>query len=273
MTSTTTSAVQQEEKEQNEVFDKTAAKGVPDGLFQCSMKAIRSAHIRANRMRAGLVVAGLFTDKHLYREVLTLFYIVTKELETKLQQYRETDAICAKILSLGYHFTPQYEADLQHLYGESWKEDIALLLERNDVARSYCTKIQAMTSGVELAGAAFCLWGALIIGGGAAAKPRVQALLGGHTTPHVFDSVTGPGRAQRRQNFVSTWDSLATPGTADFDDIVQNCQDCMQCNNDLITSVKRNPWWLSYLVSAGVGAVAVGAYFAQRALLRASEKR
>ena len=258
-----------EEKQQADAFDKTTSKGVPDGLFQCSMNAIRSAHIEANRIRAGIVLAGLFTDKALYRETVTLFYLVTKELETRLAQLRETDEICSKLLSLGYEFTPQYEKDLATLYVNSinWKDDIRAVLERNEAARQYCARIRDMKSGVELAGAAFCLWGALIIGGGAVAQPRIKALWGEDAT-HVFQTVIGPGRNTRRQKFTKCWDSLAKPGTKDFDVIVESCRECMQGNNALIASVKHNPWWLQYVATVGVGALALGAFYVHRALLR-----
>jgi hypothetical protein len=248
--------------QETDAFDTTAAKGTTDGLFQQCMKAIRSGHREANRIRAAIVVAGLFTDKALYRETVTLFYLVTKELEIKLHQLRDTDEICAKLLSLGYTFTFAYEQDMATLYSESsssssstWKDQVQHVWERNEATRSYCEMIRHMESGEDLAGVAFCLWGALIIGGGAVAQPRVKNLWGKDAV-HVFDSVIGPGRNARSQQFTTLWDNLAKPETPQFAKIVDSCQRCMQKNNELIASVKRNPWWLPYVTAAGVGVVA-----------------
>lgn len=257
-----------EEEQQATAFDKTTEKGQPDGLFQACMTSIRQSHATANRARSGLVVAGLFTDKKIYREVISMFYLATNEMEQKLLQLKDKDEICSKLLSLQYRFAPQYEQDLQVLYSkDTWEKDVQLLLEQQatDGAKAYIQKIRDMTSGAELAGPAFCLWGALIIGGGAVAMPRVQALCGPEAT-HIFQDVTGPGRERRKQQFVQLWDNLVSTEETDahqFDTIVQNCQDCMEGNNELIVSVKRHPWWLKYLISSVVGVAAVGVYYLQ----------
>ncbi len=267
------------EEQQAIIFDKTTEKGTENGLFRACMKAIRSSHQSANRLRAALVVAGLFTDKTVYREVIALFYVATNVMEQKMMTLKEEkgDEICDKLLSLGYRFGPQYEKDLEFLYSDSldWKASIEKVLAGStEGARSYIQKIETMTTGDELAGAAFCLWGALIIGGGAAAKPRVESLCGKDAC-RLFESVTGPGRGERKAAFIKTWDSLAiatdkTKGdeTKDdgndplsFDTIVSVSKECMAGNNELIISVKRNPWWLKYIVAPSVGVVAAGAYY------------
>jgi heme oxygenase len=254
-----------ETQEQDIAFENTTNKGEPDGLFRNCMKAIRSAHFKANRLRAGLVVAGLFTDKLIYREVLTLFYVVTKELELKLDLLKNEDEVCDKISSLGYHFTGQYESDMAALYSpETWRDEVEATAQKSAVTEEYRTKIKAMTKGSELAGAAFVLWGALIIGGGAAVLPRVEKLCGKEAT-HLFQDVAGPGRQQRRNKFISTWDTLAKTDTDEFKAIVEYTKQCMQLNNDIFTSLQSNPWWMFYASAGLVAALSMTVvYLTQR---------
>ena len=257
-----------DEQQQALVFDKTTEKGADNGLFRACMVSIRSAHISANRLRTALVISGLFTDKTIYREVIALFYAATNTLEQKIRHLEHTDEICRKLLSLGYSFGPQYEQDLTVLYPGDWKQAVAAVIENStDGAKAYLHKIETMTTGSELAGAAFCLWGALIIGGGAAAMPRVKALCGEEAC-HLFTSVTGPGRGRRKADFIQLWDTLASKEDGSsasekklFEKIVAVAEDCMQGNNELITSVKRNPWWLKFVVSTAVGVTAVGVFY------------
>ena len=271
------------EEQQNVIFDKTTEKGADNGLFRACMGAIRSAHKSANRLRAALVVAGLFTDKSVYREVIALFYVATNTMEGKMIALKEEkgDEICDKLLSLGYRFGPQYEKDLQLLYSDSvdWRASVEKVVATStDGARSYIQRIDNMTTGDELAGAAFCLWGALIIGGGAAAKPRVESLCGKGAC-NLFESVTGPGRGERKAKFIETWDSLAVEIeekddenidgkkndddslSSSFEKIIDISKECMAGNNELIISVKRNPWWLKYFVTPTLGAAAAGVYY------------
>jgi len=268
------------EEQQVIIFDKTTEKGVENGLFRACMEGIRSAHKSANLLRSALVLSGLFTDKKVYREVLALFYVATNTVEKKIISLKE-DEICDKLLSLGYRFGPQYEKDLQTLYDDSgdWKLAVEqVVANSSDGAKSYIKTIENMTTGAELAGAAFCLWGALIIGGGAAAKPRVESLCGKDAC-HLFESVTGPGRGKRKAKFIEVWDSLAVriddrvdrknkyESSLAFEKIIALSKECMQGNNELIISVKRNPWWLKYFVSSIVGVLAASVlYFNQNSI-------
>lgn len=271
-------------------FDATTVKGSPDGLFRSCMKAIRAAHFQSNRLRAMIVVTGLFTDKFMYREVIAIFYIVTKELEEKLiamsktNNDNETKAICQSLLGLGYRFTEQYEKDLAFLYesnddtninttNNNWKDQVEAVVNQTPAARFYRDKIRSMTQGAELAGAAFVLWGALIIGGGAVAMPRVKARYGELAT-HIYQAVTGPGREQRKRAFIQTWDALPslssekddcahTSGRKSSDtlqifvDIERSAQECMQCNNNVLSSIVRNPWWIPSLATSLSSAIVV----------------
>lgn len=243
-------------------YDTISKKGVNNGLYQSCMKSIRKAHFQANRLRAGLVIAGLFTDIELYREVISLFYIVTSAMERKTKHLAsEGDVICKQILELGYNFTPQYESDLEYLYGDNWKEHVYSNEQRSLIIIKYKEKIESATSGIDVIGPCFVLWGALIIGGGAAVMPKIEKLCGSKDACNLFKDVTGPGRLQRRQTFIKVWDSLIIPkNEKDFDDAVMATRECMQYNNDIFTSLQRNPWWWKYLFSTTVvmaGAVSI----------------
>ena len=243
-------------EDEGRVFDVTTAKGVENGLFRACMKAIRSAHFKSNRIRAILVVTGLFTDVRVYRDVIGIFLLLTAELEHKLEENaaKKGDKMAQRIWNLGYRFTQGYEKDLAYLYKDekNWKKMAQQTLEANPAAIAYLKRLQGMTDSEELAGAAFVLLGALIIGGGAAAMPRVKSRYGEKAT-HLFQPVAGPGRDQRKRDFIACWDSLAPPDTPEFDNIVASSQDCMQGNNDVLATLARNPWWLYYAIAGTVG--------------------
>lgn len=240
-------------------FDRVTTKGKENGTFIKCMKAIREAHFRANRIRGLLTIAGLFSDRFVYREVISMFYVVTEALEVALlaKEFSKNDvdaAVCRAVLALGYRFTKAYEKDLAFLFGNDndWKTQVEKVVRKYPFVREYTQFIQSMESGEELAGAAFVLWGALVIGGGAVAQPRVEALCGKEAT-HLFADVTGPGRTARKARFSETFDSFSSSTM-----IVETARTCMQYNNDMLGSFKRNPWWLKYLMTVVVGVLAVG---------------
>lgn len=256
-------------EDEGKIFDTTTAKGVENGLFRACMKAIRSAHFKSNRIRAILVVTGLFTDVRVYRDVISIFYFLTAELEDKLEENaaKKDDNIAQQIWNLGYRFTRGYEKDLAYLYKDDkdWKKLARQTLEANPAAVAYLKRLQGMTDSEELSGAAFVLMGALIIGGGAAAMPRVKSRYGDKAT-HLFQPVAGPGRDQRKRDFIACWDSLAPPDTPGFDTIIASSKDCMQGNNDVLATLARNPWWLYYAIAGtvGIGSIAVALFVRKR---------
>lgn len=244
-------------------FDRVTAKGKEDGLFQACMKALRQPHATGNRLRLVVVVAGLFTDKTIYREVISCFYLLTRQLESSLEK-RKDDPICEKLLKLGYHFTPHYEEDLKFLYDDPahWSDKVESVAKNNTTVAAYLKKIdKACEDGdaSSLAGAAFVLWGALIIGGGAVAKPKIESAYGAKAT-HLFQDVTGPGREARKRAFIDTWDSLAPNESSSFRDIVDASQNFMEDNNRIMSSISGRPWWLSYVKAGSVAIVALLVY-------------
>jgi len=243
-------------------------------MYRACMSAIHNAHMESHKLRVVVTVAGLISDKRIYREVLSLYYIITREAERKLAQLANdgnygNDAICRKIMALDHSFTQAYEKDLKYLYEDvssDWRGKVDALYASNDAAKAYVKHIENMRSGEEAAGAILALWGALVMGGGAAASPRIKSAFGEGAT-HLFADVTGPQAGKRRTAFVDCWDSLAEPGSASFDEIASQSQACMQHNNRVLASVERYPWWLSWIVAGGVAAASVSAFMLRRSLV------
>jgi hypothetical protein len=250
-------------------WDETARKGSTDGLFRSCMNAIKTAHKNALQVRTGLIALGLFTDKRIYREAIALFYTVTRELEIKMEpgEFRENiqnDAteleVLDKMLIYGqkYYFTDAYEKDLSALFTpETWRKEVDEIVTARPAAIAFRDHIRSMTAPTDLAAALFSLWGALIIGGGAAARSRAKALCGDDVL-NLFENVSGPGREKRKAGFITFFDSLAAPGSPTFDKITRSTELCMEKSNAMLSSISANPWWLKWagsIVVAGPAAV------------------
>lgn len=251
-------------------WDETTQKGAADGLFRSCMNAIKSSHKNALEVRTALIVSGLFTDKRIYREAIALFYTVTRELEIKMKspEFREKvkdDAteleVLEKMQSYGqkFYFTEAYEKDLGSLFTpETWKTEVEEIIAARPAAVAFRDHIRSMEAPTDLAAALFSLWGALVIGGGAAARRRAKALCGDNVL-NLFEKVSGPGREQRKGEFIAFFDSLAAPGSPTFDKITQATELCMEKSNAMLRSISANPWWLKWvgLVAVATPAVAL----------------
>ena len=159
-------------------YDATTSKGKPDGLFRACMEAIRSSHHEARQIRTALILVGLFTDPELYKEWLSVFYIVNLELEEKMKSADFEESLCndeseltilKKLQELGnkYYFSELYEQDLQLLWGVSTREELLekvnSCLANKPNARKYRSVVRnRMTKASELSGALFCLWGVFV---------------------------------------------------------------------------------------------------------------
>ena len=165
-------------------YDTTTSKGEEDGLFRASMNAIRKSHHEARQIRTALILLGLFTDKDLYRDWISVFYAVNKELELKMNSpgFESGQAgaelkILKELQKLGetYYFSELYESDLKYLYGISTQnqldEKITECLANKPNAQDFRLHVSKMTKASEIAGALFDLWGVFIVGGGATGKP------------------------------------------------------------------------------------------------------
>ena len=248
--------------------------GRPGGLFRACMDAIRVPHETGQKLRAAALLAGVMTDRRCYAELLGQFYLCTAALERALQEQKrsrklgacvsegDSSSILVKISSLGYSFTKDYEADLSALLGERWEDIIKEISV--PTTGTYVNLIEeAARSGDDptLVAAAFILWGPLVIGGGAALRPKVKRRFGEECI-HVFDSVTGPRREERKKRFVDCYDGLVglseIEETKTFERIVNLSSKFMTLNNRLMMECRQRPWWSKYVMAGMATAVAFG---------------
>jgi len=266
-------------------YDATTLKGKPNGLFRACMRAIRSSHHQARQIRTALILLGLFTDKNIYKEWLTVFYAVNSELETKLKSTdfekslgkdKDELMILEKLQQLGekYYFTELYERDLHLLYGVSSRDELlkrvgSCLVDKPN-GRKYQEVVKNMTTASDLAGALFCLWGVFIVGGGSMARQRALKMCG-EGGVNVYQNVAGPGREKRKQHFIELWDGLAeavdstSTNMKQFTAVEQSSDLCMKLMNATIKDLS-DPWWLKWfsfpaLVFIIGGTAAVVAHF------------
>lgn len=255
--------------ENDKQWNETTQKGSVEGLFRSCMNAVKEAHRSALTVRTGLIAAGLFTDKLIYREAIALFYTATKELEILMQsdQFRENLKgnaaeldVLEKIQAYAsqYYFTADYEQDLKGLFTpDTWEKEVELIVSSRPAAVAFRDHIRSMKNATDLAAGVFSLWGALIIGGGAAARRRAQALCGEHVL-YLFTKISGLGREKRKTDFIAFFDSLAAkPGSPTFCKITEATELCMEKSNAMLKSISANPWWLKWVGMVVVAAPAV----------------
>jgi hypothetical protein len=178
-TATSTEHAEETADKIDRAYDATSLKGKSDGLFRACMEAIRSLHHEARQIRMALIMLGLFTDPELYKDWLSIFYIVNLELENKIRSAdfeeslgndKNELAILKKLQKLGrkYYFSELYEKDLRFLLGVNTGEKLltkveSCLLDKPN-AREYRSVVKNMPKASDLAGALFCLWGVFIVG-------------------------------------------------------------------------------------------------------------
>ena len=253
-------------------------KGVPDGLFDKCMIQIRTAHSIGQSLRTLFVLSGVFSDKMLYSELLTQFYVVTEALERLLEKH-EPQLLSSLREQYKGGFAKLYQSDLQYLL-ENTNPPLCVADLTSSSAKKYIETIQSDIS-IEngqyrkeaLIAGVFILWGPLIIGGGAAMYPRVKSSYGLDAT-NVFTHIIGSGRSKRVQDFIDIYDALGTDKTLDFDKIVELSGKYMQCNNEMMVAVKRNPKWAYYALYGIIGVLGIGsvAYIFRDDLFHVSSK-
>jgi hypothetical protein len=249
--------------------------GRVNGLFRACMDAIRSPHTIGQTLRNAALAAGILTDKKCYAELLGQFYIATAALEKRIdelllesdkndQQSKKSSSrylLLREVNGLGYRFKEGYEKDLECLLGyDKWRKILNSWTTKP--ALEYARELEVADES-KLIAAAFILWGPLVIGGGAALKPRVEKSFGSGAI-HVFKDVTGPsggGRVGRRSKFIEVFDQLLDSETISdekkkefFDSIVLHAGNFMAKNNDMMMAVRQRPWFTKYIWS-GVAAL------------------
>ena len=267
--------------------DRVRDSGRSGGLFRACMDVIRSSHTLGRSLRTAMLAAGLMTDAHCYAELLGQFYVVTRALETRIEELctaRDNDdgasssssssssPFAVKVrTSMGYSFTSGYESDLRHLLGPGWRNTVESWT--TNPASRYATRLRYATD-VEIAAAVFVLHGPLVVGGGAMLRPRVARAFGEGATS-VFGSVcgidgSGRGRSGRRRDFVDFYDALLDDDGDDglrvarFDEIVGRCSEFMDLNNEMMTAVGRSPWWRKYAAACLVAVASISSLAAWR---------
>ncbi|CAE8678537.1 unnamed protein product [Polarella glacialis] len=238
--------------DESKAFDKAAAKGREGGLYRACMSQIRGSHSVGQSLRLGLVATGLLSDVNCYTEALVQFYVCTKALDKRLRS--SSSSVVAKVHSAvdKYSFVAGYEADLRQLLGEQrWTAEVEA--RTSVAAATYCQRL-AGASDLDLVAAVFVLHGALIIGGGAAMEPRVKARF---KAVELFKNVIGPGRADRRTDFMTLFDQLIDESNQpDFKAIVSGTGEFMEQNNALMLGMHKKPYWYYPAVVAFVGIAA-----------------
>lgn len=267
--SNSTSIVTNMKSDEAEQTERVRNKGQPNGLFRSCMDKIKHSHGVGQTLRTAKLAAGLLSDKNCYAELLVQFYVVTKAMEKRmdamlLQSKESGDThehnynLLRKVKNdLGYAFCHGYERDLEYLLGQSdWEKTVETWTTQP--AMKYMERMMNANED-ELVAAAFILWGPLVIGGGAALKPRVTRAFGVGAT-HVFEDVVGPRRAERRHQFIQVYDTLldseeeVNKKKETFNSIVQCSGEFMDLNNEMMMAVRQRPWWYKYIL--------MGAFFA-----------
>jgi hypothetical protein len=252
-----------------EQTERVRNKGQPNGLFRSCMDKIKHSHSVGQTLRTAKLAAGLLSDKNCYAELLAQFYVVTKAMETRmdmlLQQSKESgDTQNYKLLrkmknDLGYAFCHGYERDLEYLLGQKdWEKTVETWATKP--AMIYMERMMNANE-VELVAAVFILWGVLVIGGGAALKPRVTRAFGVGAT-HVFEDVVGPRREERRRQFIQMYDTLLDSEEEGnkketFNAIVQCCGEFLDHNNEMMMAVRQRPWWYKYILMGAICIVSI----------------
>ena len=71
---------------------------------------------------------------------------------------------------------------------------------------------------------------------------KVKKSYGDHAG-HIFSSIIGSGREKRKQIFIDCVDSCDNNKNLNPDKILGYANTYMKYNNNIMTSVKRSPWW------------------------------
>ena len=230
-------------------------------LFARMMGAIHVKHTRGNRV--GFVKLPLIlTDKQLYGGAIAQFYFLTERLEARLREHASHPLVKHLLCELDLkQIAPGYEADLAQIFGgddETWRA--AAAATRTAATESYLAALD-IAGPVELVGAAFILYGALVIGGGKNTQKRVKRVLPG--CDHVlFDVADDMPAARRRFKNLFTQVTKEHAGKGPVapehgDALVAHAGRYMTRNNEVVLSVRCVPNWLYRVAAVSIAAVAV----------------
>jgi len=221
-------------------------------LYGRLMSAIRVQHEWGNRVRM-LKLPLILTDDRLYGGAIANFYVLTRALEAALEEHRQSPVVAHIVESLQLEpMAPRYQADLEEIFGETWKVDVAAATRSAAVAEYLAALGQA--GAIEVVAATFILYGALVVGGGKSTQAKVQRVF--PRCQHVLFDVADDMRGARRR-FKNAYTALGTdvaPEAADA--VTEHVKTYMARNNAVVLSVRCLPFWWPR-AAAAVAAVAV----------------
>lgn len=225
------------------------------GAYGRMMSAIRTSHSIGNTVRM-VKLPLIFTDARLYGGAIANFYWLTRTLEACLDRRvaAEPQGVVAELRQgLTLRASEGYEADLAALFGEGWREQAARA--RTPATEAYCAILEAASS-VELAAAAFILYGALVVGGGKATQRKVRRVL--PACEHkLFD--VAENMVEARRQFKAAFNQLAEAHPEQEEALVSGAARFMALNNTVVISIRCLPfwWWQAAAASVLLAAISV----------------
>jgi len=222
------------------------------GLYVKMMSSMRTGHKMGNTIRF-LKLPLILTDTRLYAGAISNFYWLTHTLERALVCAKEDKMIRVLRDGLGLpDRAPAYEKDLQQLLGDDWR--VEALKFRTAATDAYCAILEAAPPE-ELVGAAFILYGALVVGGGKKTQAKVRNIF--PSCDHALFDVAEDMDAAR-QRFRQTFSTVGEQWPDHVETFTKQSQRFMALNNTVLGSIRCMPyWWWKATVVAGVFGVCV----------------
>jgi len=226
----------------------------PMALYDRMMKAIHVGHAFGNKVRM-LKLPLILTDTRLYAGAIAQFFELTRTLELRLQESK--DPLLVRVREgLCMSATAGYESDLQELFGANWRKDVERV--RTAATTAYCKQLTE-ASNVELAAAAFILYGALVVGGGKATQKKVKKVF--PTCEHkLFDVAEDMPKARRE--FKALFTGIGKEWPEHADELTRQAARFMALNNTVVLTIRCLPhWW--WRVTAAVATAGLAVYVAR----------
>lgn len=226
------------------------------GLYGRMMKSIRTSHSIGNTVRM-IKLPLIFTDARLYGGAIANFYWLTATLERCLEQAaaKEPHGLVSEFRALlpPLSATAGYEADLADLFGAKWQQEATKA--RTAATAAYCAILETATQE-ELVGAAFILYGALVVGGGKATQRKVRKIFPAcqHKLFDLSDDIV-----ELRRRFKESFSQLGKSHPDLEDALVNQAARFMALNNTVVLSIRCLPswWWPAVSASVALGTALV----------------
>jgi len=190
----------------------------------------------------------IFTEESLYADAIAQFFFLTEELEKALARHQD-DPMVQRVTSLGLSCASGYASDLEELNGPKWREKASL--SRTSATAAYC-KIIAEADAVETVGAAFILYGALVVGGGKSTQAKVKKIFP-NCNHSLYD--VGEDMKELRKKYMRTFTDIGKEWPGDVSDKLEaQAERFMALNNTVVLSIRC---WGQKATLAALGAASV----------------